>query len=252
MHKMYKLVLLLICEGNFDYRASIDLLLNTSCLHSLHQSESAHWEEVKHAGEIPKQLSRASTPQEPVKHSVPLNLTKRGCTTPTLIQNTISTQLSLNSLTSNHTSKSCTKACSIFDKEHTTYNERLYLDEFMQRGFMDVLELFADVEEVDLGAGHHDTDESPVVCSQALQGKSQRLENCRRSLQVLWLIIKSENHCWHRYTVNRWVLHDCCLTSVSLAHKKTIKHVSVEHVFNQRLLFITQSKVFAQRSAQEI
>lgn len=77
---MYDLVLLLIYEGNFDYRASIDLLLNTSCLHSIHQSESANWEEVKHAGEIPKQLSRASTPQEPVKHSVPLNLTKRGCT----------------------------------------------------------------------------------------------------------------------------------------------------------------------------
>lgn len=90
---MYNLVLLLICEGNFDFRASIDLLLNTSCLHSLHQSESADWEEVKHAGEIPKQLSWASTPQEPVKHSVPLNLTKRGCTTPTIRQNTISTQL---------------------------------------------------------------------------------------------------------------------------------------------------------------
>lgn len=65
----------------------------------------------------------------------------------------------------------------MYDKEHTTYNERLYLDEFMQRGFMGVLELFADVEEVNLRAGHHDTDESPVVCSQPLQGKSQRLES---------------------------------------------------------------------------
>lgn len=90
---MYNLVLLLISKGSFDYRASIDLLLYTSCLYSLHQSESAHWEEVKHAGEIPKQLSRASTPQEPVKHSVPLDLTKRGCATPTVRQNTISTQL---------------------------------------------------------------------------------------------------------------------------------------------------------------
>ncbi len=70
---MYNLVLLLISKGSFDWRASIDLLLNTSCLLSLHQSDSAHWEEVKHAGEIPKQLSRASTPQEPVKHSVPLD-----------------------------------------------------------------------------------------------------------------------------------------------------------------------------------
>lgn len=93
-HKMYNLVLLLISKGSFYYRASIDLLLNTSCLHSLHQSDSAHWEEGKHAGEIPKQLSRASTPQEPVKHSVPLDLTKRGCAMPTVRQNTISTQLS--------------------------------------------------------------------------------------------------------------------------------------------------------------
>lgn len=60
----------------------------------------------------------------------------------------------------------------MFEKEHATYNESLYLDEFMQRGVMGLLEIFADVEEVNLRAGHHDTDESPVICSQALQGKS--------------------------------------------------------------------------------
>lgn len=65
----------------------------------------------------------------------------------------------------------------MYEKEHTTYNERLYLDEFMQRSIMGLLELFADVEEVNPGAGHHDTGESPVVCSQALQGKSQCLGN---------------------------------------------------------------------------
>lgn len=65
----------------------------------------------------------------------------------------------------------------MFEKEHTTYNERLYLDEFMQRGIMGLLEIFADVEEVNLRAGHHDPDKSPVVCSQALQGKSQCLGN---------------------------------------------------------------------------
>ncbi len=42
----------------------------------------------------------------------------------------------------------------------------------MQRGVMGLLEIFTDVEEVNLRAGDHNTDESPVVCSQALQGKS--------------------------------------------------------------------------------
>lgn len=64
----------------------------------------------------------------------------------------------------------------------------------MQRSFMDVLELFADVEEVNLGAGHYDTDESPVVCPQALQGKSQRLENSGLTAIVQTLITGPVTH----------------------------------------------------------
>ncbi len=94
----------------------------------------------------------------------------------------------LNSQTFHRTSNTCTNACSMFEKEHTTYNERLYLDEFMQRGVMGLLEIFTDVEEVNLRAGHHNTDESPVVCSQALQGKSvlRKLWPDRWSLRCLW------------------------------------------------------------------
>lgn len=58
-------------------------------------------------------------------------------------------------------------------EEHDTYNHRLYLDELVQRDIVSVLELFADVEEVDLGAGRHDADQGSVVCPQALKRQKQ-------------------------------------------------------------------------------
>lgn len=58
--------------------------------------------------------------------------------------------------------------------EHDTYDHRLYLDELVQRGVVSVLELFADVEEVHLGARHHDADQGSVVRTQALQRQKQQ------------------------------------------------------------------------------
>lgn len=59
---------------------------------------------------------------------------------------------------------------SAWDGKTGTYDERFYLDEFMEWGVMRLFELFADVEKVDLRPGHHDADESPVVSAQTLRG----------------------------------------------------------------------------------
>ena len=58
-----------------------------------------------------------------------------------------------------------------------TYNHGFYLDEFMERGLVRVFELLANVEHVDFTAGHHDTDQSSVVCAKALHSARERLSS---------------------------------------------------------------------------
>lgn len=58
-------------------------------------------------------------------------------------------------------------------KNRDTYDHCFYLDELVERGVVSVLELLADVEEVDLGARHHDADQGSVVRAQALRTQKQ-------------------------------------------------------------------------------
>lgn len=60
----------------------------------------------------------------------------------------------------------------VSSQKTVTYEHGFYLDEFMEGGVVRLLELFANVEKVDLATGHHDADQRPVVCAQALRGGS--------------------------------------------------------------------------------
>lgn len=50
----------------------------------------------------------------------------------------------------------------------------------MEGDIVCVLELFTNVEKVDLATGHHDADQCSVVCTEALQ---------RRSTDMLFILI---------------------------------------------------------------
>lgn len=98
----------------------------------------------------------------------PLLQPQRGCATFTHVQNRTSCKHVLHSYIHNTNTHIHTML-----KNRDTYDHCFYLDELVQGGIMSVLELFTDVEEVDLRARHHDTNQGSVVRAQALQRQKQ-------------------------------------------------------------------------------
>lgn len=53
--------------------------------------------------------------------------------------------------------------------KYVTYDQSFYLDEFVERDVMCFLELFANVEKVNLTTGDHDANQCSVICAKTLQ-----------------------------------------------------------------------------------